>query len=85
MPAHSKKKKRAKRAKRVEAPKPCRFTKDGIFEIDYRDIDTLRRFVSAQGKIQPRKKNNVSAYYQRQLCTAIKRARYMGLLPTVGE
>ena len=83
--AHQKKKKRKARAKRVEAPKPCRFTKEGVFEIDYRDIDTLRRYVSAQGKIHPRKKNNVSAYYQRQLNSAIKRARFLALLPTVGE
>jgi len=83
--AHMKKKKRKARAKRVEAPKPCRFTREGVFEIDYRDIDTLRRYVSAQGKIHPRKKNNVSAFYQRQLTTAIKRARYLALLPTVGE
>ena len=59
--------------------------RDDIFEIDYRDIDTLRRYVTAQGKIQPRKKNNTSAYYQRQLNVAIKRARFLALLPTVGD
>ena len=70
---------------RVEQPKPCRFTRDDIFEIDYRDVDTLRRYVSQQGKIHPGKKNNVSAQYQRQLKVAIKRARFLGLLPYVGE
>lgn len=84
MPAPKKNKRKA-RARRAEAPKPCRFTRDKVYEIDYRDIDTLRRYVSAQGKIQPRKKNNVSAYYQRQLCGAIKRARFLALLPYVGE
>jgi small subunit ribosomal protein S18 len=74
-----------RRARRMEAPKPCRFTKEDAFEIDYRDVDLLRRYVSAQGKIHPRKKNNVSAYYQRQLQRAVKRARFLALLPTVGE
>jgi small subunit ribosomal protein S18 len=83
--ASFKKTKRKARARRTEAPKPCRFTKDNVYEIDYRDIETLRRYVSAQGKIQPRKKNNVSASYQRQLCSAIKRARFLALLPYVGE
>ncbi|MFW5830267.1 MAG: 30S ribosomal protein S18, partial [Planctomycetota bacterium] len=82
---NKKRKKRKKFAKRIEAPKPCRFTRDDVFEIDYRDHRTLSRYVTAQGKIQPRKKNNVSAYYQRQLKTAIKRARFLGLLPYVGD
>lgn len=86
MSMHAKKsRKRRSKARRVEAPKPCRFTKEGTFEIDYRDIDTVRRYVSAQGKINPRKKNNVSAYYQRQLKNAIKKARFLALLPYVGE
>lgn len=76
-------KKRAR--KTVEAPKFCRFTRDDIFEIDYRDIDVLRRHVSAQGKISPRKRNGITAQYQRQLKVAIKRARFLGLLPYVGE
>lgn len=85
MPPRTTKKRGKKRAKRVEAPKPCRFTRDGVFEIDYRDVQTLGRFVSSQGKIQPRKKNNVSASYQRQLKIAIKRARFLALLPYVGN
>lgn len=80
------KKKRKKRARALaEQVKPCRFTKEGVYEIDYRDIDVLRRYVSQQGKIQPGSKNNVSSYYQRQLRTAIKRARFLALLPTVGD
>ena len=79
------KKKRMKRQKRVEAPKPCRFEKEKTFEIDYRDLETISRFVSSQGKISPRKRNGNSAFYQRQMQLAIKRARHLALLPYVGE
>lgn len=78
-------KKRPKRAKRVEAPKPCRFEKDGVFEIDYRDIATITRYVSSQGKMSSGKRNGNTAFYQRQLATAVKRARYLALLPYVGQ
>ena len=81
----SQRNKKRKPARRSEQPKPCRFTKDNIFEIDYRDLNTLGRFVSAQGKIQPRSKNNIAGKYQRQLKVAIKRARFLALLPYVGE
>ncbi|MCS6971092.1 MAG: 30S ribosomal protein S18 [Planctomycetota bacterium] len=77
--------KRQKRVKRVEAPKPCRFEKEGIFEIDYRDVALLNRFVSSQGKLSAAKRNGNTAFYQRQLATAVKRARYLALLPFVGE
>lgn len=76
---------RPKRPKRQEAPKQCRFTKEKLFEVDYRDIGTLQRLVSAQGKIAPRKRNGTSAYYQRQVAIAVKRARFLGLLPFLGE
>ena len=45
----------------------------------------LRRYVSSQGKINPQKRNNVAVQYQRQLKTAIKRARFLALLPCVGQ
>ncbi len=79
------KKKKKARAKRVEAPKFCRFEKDGVFEVDYRDIGILGRYVSAQGKITSRKRNGCTAFYQRQLNLAVKRARFIALLPFVGE
>jgi small subunit ribosomal protein S18 len=79
------KQKRPKRAKRVEAPKACRFTKEKLFEVDYRDIGTLQRLVSAQGKISGRKRNGTSAFYQRQVSLAVKRARFLALLPFLGE
>jgi len=78
-------KKRMKRAKRQEAPKPCRFTKEGTFEIDYRDLDSIGKLTSAQGKVAARKRNGVSAFYQRQATLAIKRARFLALLPFLGD
>ena len=78
-------KKRPKRAKRVEAPKPCRFEKEGTFQIDYRDTSTLNRYVSSQGKLSSGKRNGNTAFYQRQTALAVKRARYLALLPYVGE
>ena len=57
----------------------CRFTVAGVEEIDYKDIDTLRDFIAENGKIIPARLTN--AFYQRQLATAIKRARFLALLP----
>lgn len=59
----------------------CYFKVNGITYIDYKDTELLRKFISSYGKIVPRKRSGVSAKYQRKLATAIKRARYMGLLP----
>ena len=65
--------------------KVCFFTKNKITFIDYKDVDLLKRFVSANGKIIPRRVTGTSAKYQRMLATAIKRAREMALLPFVVE
>ncbi len=65
--------------------KVCFFTKNKITTIDYKDIDLLKRFVSANGKIIPRRVTGTSAKYQRMLAVAIKRAREMALLPFVVE
>ncbi len=59
----------------------CRFTAENVTEIDYKDIDTLRNYVSETGKIVPSRITGTRAKYQRQLATAIKRARYLALLP----
>ena len=59
----------------------CRFTAAGVKEIDYKDIDTLRDFVGENGKIVPARLTGTRAVYQRQLNTAIKRARFLALLP----
>ncbi len=59
----------------------CRFTVAGVEEIDYKDIDTLRDFIGENGKITPARLTGTRAFYQRQLTTAIKRARFLALLP----
>lgn len=63
--------------------KRCPFTAAGIKEIDYKDIDTLTKFITERGKILPRRITGVSAYHQKRLSEAIKRARHMALLPFV--
>ena len=59
----------------------CRFTAEGVKEIDYKDLATLKAYVTETGKIVPSRITGTSAPYQRQLATAIKRARYLALLP----
>ncbi len=59
----------------------CRFTVAGVEEIDYKDVDTLRDFIAENGKIIPARLTGTRAIYQRQLNTAIKRARFLAMLP----
>ena len=59
----------------------CRFTAEGIKEIDYKDLELLKQYISETGKIVPSRITGTSARYQRQLATAVKRARYLALLP----
>ena len=59
----------------------CRFTAEGVLEIDYKDLNTLKAYISETGKIVPSRITGTKARYQRQLATAIKRARYLALLP----
>ncbi|MEB4593302.1 30S ribosomal protein S18 [Candidatus Thiothrix sp. Deng01] len=61
--------------------KYCRFTAEGITEIDYKDLDILKSFITETGKIVPSRITGTKANYQRQLATAIKRARFLALLP----
>jgi small subunit ribosomal protein S18 len=61
--------------------KYCKFTAEGIEEIDYKDIGLLKQYVTETGKIVPSRITGTKAKYQRQLATAIKRARYLALLP----
>ena len=61
--------------------KCCRFTAEGVAEIDYKDMDTLKGYITETGKIVPSRITGTRAKYQRQLSTAIKRARYIALLP----
>ncbi|MBN1162728.1 30S ribosomal protein S18 [Patescibacteria group bacterium] len=71
-------KKRPKR--KINKPSFCYFTKTGT-EPDYKEVLTLRRFISERGKILPQKQTGLSARYQRMLSREVKKARYMGLLP----
>jgi small subunit ribosomal protein S18 len=59
----------------------CKFTAEGVVEIDYKDIATLKQYISENGKIVPARISGTKTRYQRQLSTAIKRARYLALLP----
>src|SRR5437867_1421806 len=59
----------------------CRFTAEGVKEIDYKDVDVLKDFIQENGKIMPARITGTKAHYQRQLSTAIKRARFLALVP----
>lgn len=59
----------------------CRFTADGVKQIDYKDLGTLKQYITETGKIVPSRITGTRSYYQRQLASAVKRARYLALLP----
>lgn len=59
----------------------CRFTAEGVKEIDYKDLAILKEYITETGKIVPSRITGTKAKYQRQLSRAIKRARYLALLP----
>jgi small subunit ribosomal protein S18 len=61
--------------------KTCPFAAAGIKQVDYKDVETLKRFITERGKILPRRITGVAARFQNKLVNAIKRARYMALLP----
>lgn len=63
--------------------KACPFCESGIRYVNYKDDKTLVRLITEQGKILPRRMTGMCARHQRQLCTAVKRARYLALLPYV--
>jgi small subunit ribosomal protein S18 len=65
-------------------PKTCQFCADKSLSIDYKKGDMLRRFVSDDGKIRPRRQTGTCARHQRTLAGAIKRARHIALLPFTG-
>lgn len=71
---------RRKRRKKV-----CHFCYNKIDHVDYKDIETLKRFTSERGKILPRRVTGTCAKHQRKVTTAVKRARIVALLPFVGE
>jgi small subunit ribosomal protein S18 len=63
----------------------CPFLKDGKCNIDYKDVDTLRRYVTEDGKIRPRRQTSVCSKCQRMLAIAVKRARHLALLPYAAQ
>lgn len=65
--------------------KQCYFSQNNIKYIDYKDTELLKKFLNPHGRMLSRKKTGVSAKYQRQLSTAVKRARFMGFLPYVAR
>ncbi|MCH7972500.1 MAG: 30S ribosomal protein S18 [Bacteroidetes bacterium] len=69
----------------IRTKKICRFTKDNVKYIDYKDVKLLQRYTTEQGKIIPKRITGTKAKYQRQLTLAIKRARHMALLPYVSD
>jgi len=66
-------------------PRECAFCADKNTRIDYKQVDLLRRYVTDEGKIRPRRQTGVCAKHQRELARAVKRARHIALLPYAGE
>ncbi len=62
----------------------CYFCEENIDRIEYKDVDTLRQFLTDRGKIRSRRQTSMCAQHQRQLARAVKRARHLALLPFVG-
>lgn len=72
-------------AAEVKKKKYCRFKKNGIKYIDYKDADFLLKFVNEQGKILPRRVTGTSIKFQRKISQAVKRARHLALMPYVTD
>ena len=71
--------------KRSRRPKVCRFCKDKIDYIDYKDVRMMMMSIPERGKIEPRRLSGTCAKHQRKLTTAVKRARQLALIPYVTE
>ncbi len=65
--------------------KVCRFCQGNVKEIDYKNVDILKRYIFERGKISPRRITGTCAFHQRRLSTAIKRARLLALLPYIAD
>lgn len=81
----SRAKTRRKKKKGPVIPKKCRFCEAGQKTIDYKEADLLRRYVSGRGKIMASRYTGVCALHQRKLAQAIKRSRFMALMPFVSR
>ena len=73
------------RRKFFSRPRECQFCTDKNLKIDYKDYNFLKRFVTDDGKIRPRRQTGTCAKHQRELARAVKRARHIALLPFSGE
>ncbi|HPT31432.1 MAG TPA: 30S ribosomal protein S18 [Prolixibacteraceae bacterium] len=69
----------------IKKKKYCRFKKNGIKYVDYKDPEFLKKFLNEQGKILPRRLTGTSLKFQRKVSRAIKRARHLALLPYVAD
>jgi len=76
---------RVKRYKKQPKKKVCPFCQDKSTEIDYKEVNKLKRFVTEKGKILPRRQTGICSGHQRQLAEAVKRARIVALLPFLGD
>lgn len=74
-----------KKSKQIRSRRPCKFCKDGVDVVDYKDEKRLKRFMTDRGKITPRRITGTCAWHQRVLTAAIKRARVIALVPFVKE
>jgi len=84
-PKPDRSRKRAPAAKGGLRRKSCYFCKDKIDEVDYKNINQLKRYISEKGKIRSRRISGACRKHQRQVAVAVKRAREMALLPYVGD
>jgi small subunit ribosomal protein S18 len=73
------------RKRRKRRPKVCHFCVDKVTNIDYKEPEKLRRYITDRGKIVPRRVTGTCAKHQRQLTRAIKRARFLALLPFTSD
>ena len=76
---------RKRRTRYIPRRKVCSFCVDKVVDIDYKDVDTLRRYLSDRGRIDPRRKTGTCAKHQRRLTIALKRARHLALLPYTAD
>ncbi len=73
-----------KRFSRFQERSKCRFCRDKVTHIDYKDVNSLQKLVTGQGKLFSRKRSGNCAKCQRMVARAVKRARFMALMPFVG-
>ncbi len=73
------------RYRRYSRPKYCQFCADKSIDLDYKNTELLRRYITETGKIRPRRQTGTCALHQRKLANMIKRARHIALLPYTGE